>query len=417
MEPFLSIYEVNIRQYTSEGTFRAFESHLPRLKALGIDILWLMPVHPIGRMHRKGSLGSYYAVRDYRKVNPDYGTMEDFKHLVRESHRLGMRVLIDWVANHTAWDHVLTETHPNWYMKDDQGRFISPVPEWDDVIDLNYRMPGLRHYMTGALKYWVENTDIDGFRCDVAEMIPLEFWAGVREELERIKPVFMLAEGDDPECHRMGFDMTYDWELYNLLNKIATGQTHADAIWGLLDADGREYPQDAIRMRFTENHDKNSWEGTALERLDDGAFASAVLVMTIGGMPLIYSGQEAGLNKRLSFFEKDPIEWRDHPMNRIYSEILNLRKRNPALWDGARGVDPVRVHSSNDEDVICFIREWGEDKAFIVLNFSDAPVTISFSGTDFIGVYRDLFLGETTNLPRNTRLSLNPWGYRVFIEP
>ena len=257
-----SIYEVNIRQYSVEGTFKAFEKHLPRLKKMGVGILWFMPIHPIGAKNRKGSLGSYYSVKDYMAVNPEFGTMEDFKHLVREIHGLEMIVIIDWVANHTAWDNSLTINHPDWFTRDQEGNFVSPVPDWTDVIDLNYDHPELRAYMIEALKFWVEEVDIDGFRCDVAEMVPLDFWRKARLELDKIKSVFMLAEGESPDLYNNGFDMTYDWNLFHLMNDVAKGKKTAVDLQSYLDKEHGTFGKADYRMTFTSNHDENTWNGT-----------------------------------------------------------------------------------------------------------------------------------------------------------
>ena len=250
-----AIYEVNIRQFTPSGTFEEFETHLPRLKKLGVDILWLMPIHPIGVENRKGSLGSYYSVKDYLAVNPEYGTMEEFKALVEEIHDQGMYVILDWVANHCAWDNPLVTEHPDWFTKDSTGHMVPPVPDWSDVVDFNYDNPELRTWMIDALRFWVRETDIDGYRCDVAGMVPQEFWNEARAELDKIKPVFMLAEDENPAHHERAFDMTYSWELHHLLVRIAKGDTTAAALWTYFDRDIERYGNDAYRMLFTDNHD------------------------------------------------------------------------------------------------------------------------------------------------------------------
>ena len=286
------IYEVNVRQYTPEGTFNAFAAHLPRLKELGVDILWFMPITPIGELNRKGSLGSYYSVKDYRDVNPEFGTMEDFKNLVAQAHEQGMYVILDWVANHTAWDNYLVEQHPEWYAKNDNGEMISPF-DWSDVVQLDYNQPGLRDYMADALKFWVTEANVDGFRCDVAEMVPTDFWNRARAELDQIKPVFMLAEAEVPEHHEYAFDMSYGWEFHHIMNNIAKGTMNADNIQEYLTKEAGRFPANAYRMQFITNHDENSWNGTVFERLGDAVETMAVLSYTIPGMPLIYSGQES----------------------------------------------------------------------------------------------------------------------------
>ncbi len=410
----LSIYEVNLRQYSPAGTFVEFEKHLTRLKDMDIGILWFMPIHPIGEKNRKGSLGSYYSVKDYLAVNPEHGTLDEFKSLVNKIHDLGMYVIIDWVANHTAWDNPLTLEHPDWYTRDENGSFVPPVADWADVIDLNYDNAGLREYMISALKFWVEETDIDGFRCDVAEMVPIDFWNAAQAELDKIKPVFMLAEGAAPELHEQGFDMTYSWDLFNLTNGIAIGSKGPADIDAYLDGEAVNYPDDAFRMYFTSNHDENSWNGTVFERLGGGVKTFAVLAATLNGMPRVYSGQEAGLNKRLDFFEKDPIDWRDHELTELYTTLFDLKKTNTALRHGDRGGPVVRVKTSNDDLVYSFIREKEDDRVFVVLNLSGDVRNITFSGQLFAGDYTDVFGDSTVSLSENSNLELEPWGHRVF---
>ncbi|MCD4697158.1 MAG: alpha-amylase, partial [Bacteroidales bacterium] len=303
-----NIYEVNIRQYTPEGTFKAFESHLPRLKNMGVNILWFMPIHPIGEKNRKGSLGSYYAVKDYKAVNPEFGTLKDFKSLVKTAHDMGFKVILDWVANHTSWDNQWIYDHPEWYSKDSLGQMIAPF-DWTDVADLNYDSKPLWDAMIDALKFWVTEADIDGYRCDVAGMVPTEFWERARKELDEIKPVFMLAEAEQADHHKSAFDMSYAWELHHIFNEIAKGKKTGDDLENYFVKNDSVYPSSAFRMTFITNHDENSWNGTVMERMGKTGLTFAMLSYTLPGMPLIYSGQEVGLNKRLEFFEKDKINW------------------------------------------------------------------------------------------------------------
>ncbi len=325
-----TIYEVNVRQYTPSGTFKEFETQLPRLKKMGVGILWLMPINPIGVKNRKGTLGSYYSVKDYLAVNPEFGTLDDLKHLVKEIHKLGMHVIIDWVANHTAWDNALASEHPDWYTKDSLGNFVPPVPDWHDVIDLNYSNKDLRKYMINALKYWVKECDVDGFRCDVASMVPTDFWIEARKELDKLKPVFMLAESDAPELHQ-AFDMTYDWNVYHALNEIAAKKTGLDSLKRVMKRDKMNFPSNAFRMQFTTNHDENSWNGTAVKRLGDAFESFSAFTFVIPGMPLIYSGQEVGINRSLDFFEKDTIDFSNLKYEKFYHTLIELKKNNKAL--------------------------------------------------------------------------------------
>lgn len=410
-----SIYEVNVRQYSPGGTFAEFEQHLPRLKELGVDILWFMPIHPIGETHRKGSLGSYYAVCDYRVVNPEFGTLDDFKRIVARAHDLDMYVIIDWVANHTAWDNPLTQSHPEWYTRDSLGRFVPPVPDWSDVIDLDYSHAGLRNYMLESMRYWVQAADLDGFRCDVAGMVPLEFWETARRELSDLKPVFLLAEDESPASHAFAFDMTYAWRLHHLMNAIVRGERTVSALDSQLAYDRSNYPRDAYRMQFTDNHDENSWNGTVFERLGDGAAAFAVLACTVPGMPLIYSGQEAGLDKRLAFFDRDPIVWREHPFAELYTTLLHMKKSNRALHNGIRGGDLQRVVTSADSAVFAFCRERDGDRILVILNLSPKAQTVRLDHA--AGHWRDVFGNTDRRITAETELSLASWGYYVFVNP
>lgn len=409
------IYELNIRQYTPEGTFRAFAEHLPRLKDMGVDILWLMPIHPIGEKNRKGTLGSYYAVKDYYGINPEFGTMKDFKKLVKQIHDMGMYVILDWVANHSAWDNLLTEEHPEWYTKTIDGNF-RPTPwyDWDDIIDFDYSEPGLREYMTRAIKFWVEETDIDGYRCDVAGFVPIDFWEHVRRELEAIKPVFMLAEWESRDLHKHAFDMTYTWSLWFALEDLYQQKRGMGGLMEYLAHDVSTFPENAYRMTFTENHDKNSWEGNQYANYGEGLHAAMVLCCTINGMPLVYSGQEAGLNRSLKFFEKDEIEWHDHENADIYKTLFQLKKRNRALWNGKWGGEMIRITNDHPEQVLSFYRESEEDKLISIINLSDQQARVSLDSAPFTGSYTDVFSNTKMTIDKKATLQLDPWGYKVL---
>ena len=408
-----NIYEVNIRQYTPEGTLKAFEKHLPRLKQMGVDMIWLMPIQPIGEKNRKGGLGSYYSIKDYMAVNPEFGTMKDFKELVEKAHQLGMYVIIDWVANHSAWDNKMIEEHPDWYTKDSAGNFVSPY-DWTDVVDLNYDNPEMRKYMIDALKFWVVETDIDGYRCDVAGMVPLDFWNEARQELDQIKPVFMLAEAEEPPHHERSFDMSYTWKLHHIMNDVAKGEKNANDITAYFVENDSLFPEDAYRMYFTSNHDENSWNGTEYERMGDGALTFAAFSATIPGMPLIYSGQEAAFNRRLEFFEKDQIDWKKFQLNDFYKKLLTLKKNNKALWNGAYGGKMIQIPTSNDEAVFAFTREKDGDMIFAIFNFTDKKQNIVLSGDNYVGNYLDIFSGDAKSFSANEEITLEPWGYFVF---
>ena len=409
-----SIYEVNVRQYSPGGTFAEFEEHLPRLKEMGVGILWFMPIHPIGEKNRKGTLGSYYSVKDYYGVNPEFGAMEEFKQLVDKIHGMGMYVIIDWVANHAAWDNPLTEEHPDWFIRDIHGNLVPPVDDWSDVVDLNYGNPELWYYMIDAMRFWVEEVDIDGFRCDVAGMVPLDFWNVARARLDEVKPVFILAEWEAPEAHEYAFDMTYSWGLYHLMNRIAKGLLPASAVGIYLERDREIYSPDAYRMLFTSNHDENSWNGTVFERMGRVAPGLAVLSAALDGMPLVYSGQEAGLDKRLEFFEKDEIDWRQHEMGRLYETLLNLKKHNRALWNGIAGGRAQWVHTADDKAAFAFVRQQSGDRVFVVLNLTGEAKVVSFSGDSHYGTYKDVFSDEPVSVGAETQMNLDPWGFRVL---
>lgn len=409
------IYEVNLRQFSEEGTFKAFQKHLPRLKSMGIDILWFMPVHPIGEKNRKGTLGSYYAVKDYFDVNPEHGTKEDFRELVDQIHKMGMYVIIDWVANHTAWDNELTVTNPDFFTKDSNGNFVPPVADWHDVIDLNYDNKEVWTYMTGALKYWVDEFNIDGYRCDVAGMVPTEFWNQAVAELQKSKEVFMLAEADEPELHS-AFDMTYSWEFHNIMNDIPNGKKNAGDVEEYFKKDKSEFPKSAYRMMFTSNHDENSWKGTVFERMGDAAEIMLVLSSVVEGMPLVYSGQEAGLNKRLDFFEKDIIEWNEHKFYDLYRELFSLKEKNKALWNGEFGGEMEFIDNSNEENVTSFIREKDNKKVFAVFNLSKETQSVKINDERIKGSYINLFTKQPSEIFEEMSFELNPWEYIVLYK-
>lgn len=412
-----TIYEVNVRQYTPEGTFKAFESHLPRLKEMGVDILWLMPINPIGVKNRKGNLGSYYCVKDYYAVNPEFGTMDDLKGIVKKIHSMGMYVIIDWVANHSAWDNSLVEQHPEYYSRSIDGNF-QPTPwyDWEDIIDFDYDQPGIRKYMTEAMKYWVREADIDGYRCDVAGFIPVDFWDNVRAELDQIKPVFMLAEWESRDLHKNAFDMTYSWSLWDKMREVTTGGKSISGLVEYMAHHVNTFPADGYRMTFTDNHDKNSWEGDQYSNFGEGLEAAMVMASVVSGMPLVYSGQEAGLDRSLAFFDRDPISWKAHRNAEIYQKLFTLKHQNQALWNGMYGGEMVRVYNDKPDQVISFIREKNGDKVIAVINFSGKPVLVKLDLKHYPGDYTELFSGKKVKLSGNDELPLHSWGYAVLYK-
>lgn len=357
-----NIYEVNIRQYTAEGTFIAFAKHLPRLKDMGVEILWLMPVTPVSYEIRQGTLGSYYACSSYTEINPEYGTLHDFKSLLREAHQLGFKIIIDWVANHTGWDHHWTKEHPDWYMKDAEGNFTEENG-WHDVIDLNYDVKEMRLAMIDAMKYWITECDIDGFRCDMAHLVPLNFWEEARTACEEIKKLFWLAECEVVQYHDV-FDVSYAWAWMHATEKFVKGNASLNDVRNVLH-DYSQYPQGAQKMFFTSNHDENSWNGTEYEKYGDAAKAFAVFTCVWQGMPLIYSGQELPNFKRLKFFDKDLIEWNANiALHNFYKTLLSLRK-NKAIADGETFILPT-----NNDGLMAFIRKKENDVVLVLLNLS-----------------------------------------------
>jgi glycosidase len=384
--PQSNIYEVNIRQYTQEGTLKAFEEkHLERLKQQNVDILWLMPVFPISEEGRKGTLGSYYAVKNYTEINPEFGSLEDLKSLVNHAHNLKMKVILDWVANHTGKDNVWTKEHKDFYNLDSLGNPAVPEgTDWDDVADLNYDNPQMRRAMIDAMKFWVQNADVDGFRCDVAGMVPTVFWVDCRKELETLKkPLFMLAEDDNPEIHK-AFDASYNWKCHHILNGIAQGKNTAQDLVALYDTLQQKFPKNAILMNFTSNHDENSWSKSEYDRMGDYVKTMAVLTYCLPGMPLCYSGQEAANKKALQFFEKDVIDFSQLPLKDFYATLNSIKHDNSALWG-----NDVKFLSSED-NLLVFQR--GNLKC--IFNFNDDEKEFSTQGK-----FVDIFSGKGVEMP------------------
>ena len=413
-DEFLSkatIYEVNVRQYTDEGTFNAFAAYLPKLKELGVDILWFMPIHPIGKTNRKGTLGSYYSIRDYRGINPEFGTLEDFKSLVNAAHDLDMLVMIDLVAGHTSWDHPWVTAHPEWYLKDEQGNIIPPNPDWTDVAGLNFENQEMLQALEDDMTYWVEEVGIDGYRCDAAYNISIPFWKKAIARLNAIKPVVMLAESDGN--HKGGyplielFHMSYDWPGHHVLNQIAKGNKKATDLAEHLLAVQKNYNPEHSVMTFTSNHDENSWNGTVFERLGAAAELMAVVTYLVPGTPLIYSGQEYGLDKRLAFFEKDLIPKKESPFFALYKNLNTLKKSTDALDTGTNAADIQILHQEN-EDVLAFSRTKGKDKLVFIANLSTVAQEVELQDDT---LYADVFTGEQTQI-RTQQLA--PWAYKIL---
>ncbi len=408
------VYEVNLRQYTPGGTISEFRQHLPRLKDLGAGILWFMPLQPVGIKNRKGTLGSYYSISNYCELDSAYGTMDEFIALVKEIHAMGMYVILDWVANHTAWDHNWIEDFPAFYRRNEAGEVYPPFPEWEDVVGLDYSNGELHQEMISSMKFWLNTANIDGFRCDMAMLVPTDFWNRARKELETVKPVFMLAEAEQRDLTEEAFDVLYNWNLMHVWNDIAQGKYSAVEIRWRIPSEIIDFPQGADNLMFMSNHDENSWNGSELERLGLSLEAFAVLIFTLPGIPLIYSGMEAGNYRKLSFFEKDCIEWKEDKMAVLYSKLAHLRIQNPALWSLQPKSGFQLLTTDRDDKVLCFTRESSGKKVLVALNLSNEHVNFRFTGIGFQGRYINVMTEMHVIMGDTPCFSLEPWGYRVW---
>lgn len=409
---FTNIYEVNLRQYTPEGTFTAFAAHLPRLQTMGVETLWFMPITPISVEKRLGTLGSYYASSDYKTVNPEYGTMDDFRHLVNEAHAMGFKVIIDWVANHTGYDHVWTKSNPEFYKQNERGEFYDNHG-WTDVIDLNYYDHAMRSAMVNAMEFWVTDCNIDGFRCDMAHLVPLDFWRHARRHLDRIRPLFWLAETENVNYLDV-FDCCYAWQWMHYTTKYIKGEVNVLALKELLHRYEKDYPDDSFHLFFTTNHDENSWNGTEYEKYGDAAYAFAVFSCTWHGLPLIYSGQELPNRKRLLFFEKDVIEWHDHPaMEDFYRRLLLLRKRTAPAAGRSAGT-PEFVPTNVDQYVMAYVRRFEGKVLLVLLNLSPNHLFVQIPDGYVHGNFTDVFSGTMVEIVPRHSFEMKPWGYLVL---
>ena len=416
------LYQINTRQFTEEGTFHAAQRELPRLKELGVDILWLMPIHPIGVENRKGTLGSPYSVQDYYGVNPEFGTKEDFKAFIDAAHAQGFKVILDLVANHTAWDNQLRRDHPDWYEKSWDGDF-RPTPWWDwsDIIDLDWSEPGVREHVGGAMEYWVRDFGVDGYRADVAGYVPLDFWETMRGRLEAIRPVFMLGEVQQTAFHHAAFDATYAWDWHNTTKNVAQGKGNATSFYGYYAENESLWPREAMRMTYIENHDSNAWEGTMAENYGPALDVMTALSFTGEGLPLIHNGMEACNAKRLEFFEKDPIDWsqgENCAYGKLLADLITFREANPALDNGQWGAVMQKVENSAPEQLFAWVREKDGNKVVGLFNMSDRPVSATLSDGIAAGSYREFGQGDTpdgaVSLRAGDRINLQAWGWRLL---
>jgi glycosidase len=414
------LYQINTRQFTPEGTFAAAQEQLPRLKALGVDILWLMPIHPIGEVNRKGTLGSPYSVKDYYAVNPEFGTEEDFRRFVDAAHAQGFRVILDLVANHTAWDHPLASEHPDWYEKTWDGRF-RPTPWWDwsDIIDLDWSQHGVRAHVGGAMEHWVREFGVDGYRADVAGYVPVDFWETMRARLDAIRPVFMLGEVQQTAWHRAAFDASYAWDWHHTTKRIAKGEADATALFGYYAENESLWPRAAMRMTYIENHDSNAWEGTLYENYGPALEAMTALGFVGEGLALIHNGQEACNAKRLAFFEKDAIDWTQAQgcdYGALLADLIAFRDANPALHNGKWGARMRQVVTDRPQQVFAFVREQDGNKVVALFNLSDRPVEAHLADGLAAGRYREFRTGEEATLAAGMPVGLEPWGFRLLAS-
>ena len=418
-----NIYELNVRQYTPEGTFAAMRQHLPRLKEMGVDVIWFMPIYPISEEKRKGSMGSYYASANFTAVNPEFGTMQEFKEVVAQIHDLGMHVILDWTANHTGWDHPWIKEHPEYYIKREGTDTIRHAfnpndggeTDWYDIAQLDYSNPDLTPAMIQQMKFWLEEADVDGFRCDVAGFVPIDFWFAARPELEKVKPIFMLAEwGDEPRHFQAAFDINYGWDFHKLLNRIAEGEANVEDIWEHQRRDTASYADYAYHLNFTSNHDENSWNGTEYERMGDLADALWIVCATFEGAPLIYSGQEEPLKRRLAFFEKDDIGFGAYAKADLFRPMLSLKQHNAALGNGLAGGIATRIQLKDSlKNILAFRRDKGKDSVLVFVNFEKGAVEIKVDS--LTGTWKNVYTGgQVTFSASENTLQLEPNGYLVF---
>jgi alpha-amylase len=412
-----NIYEVNMRQYTVEGTINAFVQELPRLKEMGVQTLWFMPLTPIAQKNKKGSLGSYYACSDYTAVNAEFGTLEDFRQLVKKAHEMGFKVIIDWVANHTGWDHRWTKEHPDYYLIDSTTNDFQVASGMDDIIELDFTNPALCKAMKDAMKFWVEECDIDGFRCDLAFWVELGFWKEARKELDAIKPLFWLGEFDELDNPEYGeaFDASYTWTWMHKTKDFYEKKLAMDSLLFVL----KKYDDlgdSTMRAWFTTNHDENSWNGTEYEKYGDMAKALAVFSCTWNGIPLIYSGQELPNKKRIRFFDKDTIAWTgSNALHDFYKALLQTKTKNPALRAGDPTVQTFRLKTSDPKNVFAFLRRKGGREVLVVLNLS-AQNDLHFDLLDesVTGTYKNIFSGAANDLTSERSFEMQGWEFLVY---
>jgi alpha-amylase len=405
-----NVYEVNLRQYTAEGSFEAFRKHLPRLASMGVETLWFMPLTPISEKFRKGTMGSYYACSDYTSINPEFGTGEELKALIKEAKENGFKIMIDWVANHTGWDHVWTRHHPEWYKKDEDGDFLK-ASGMDDIIELDFSVQPMRRAMIDAMRWWVREYDIDGFRCDLASWVELGFWIEAKAELDQLKDLFWLAEADPLESadYMHVFDAAYTWKWMHRTKAFYEGHASFHELVSILQ-EYREAP--GLPAWFTSNHDENSWNGSEYEKYGRLAPGLAVFSFTFPGVPLVYSGQEMANEKRLEFFEKDILEWEDTPiLHDFYKTLFELKKLHPALHVHAAY---ERIHTSADEKILAYLRKYEDDEVLVLINFTSKSQRLEIYDHRISGSYTEIFTREEKQFSYS--FLMEPWDYLVYVK-
>lgn len=407
------IYELNVRQFTPTGTFSEAETHLDRLKELGVDIIWLMPITPIGLESRKGPLGSYYSVKNYTEINPEYGTIDDFRRFVATAHSKGLKVIIDWVANHTSRDAKWIN-NKDWYVLDSLGNPVAPF-DWTDVAKLNYSNESMRKEMLNSMKFWIEEADIDGFRCDVAGEVPVDFWDNATKELREVKSdIFFLAEAETPELQINSFNSYYAWNLHHIMNKVAQGKANADTLRSFLSSLYNKFPKNTYPMNFTSNHDENSWNGSEFERMGVYVKPMAALSFLMPGIPLIYNGQEVGFNKRLEFFQKDTINWEgDSSYGELYKNLAALRKENSAfslMQEGSFAL-PI-IEGKNNIFIIKYEKENSCVAGFF--NFTQDTISINLTNEIKSGKYKIFNKADSIELNPGVEIIINPTDFIIY---
>lgn len=408
------IYEVNVRQFSPEGTFAAVTKEIPNIKKLGVKILWLMPIHPIGEENRKEGLGSYYSIKDYRGINPEFGNADDLRELIAEAHKNGIYVIMDWVANHTAWDHPWVKQHPDWYETDKEGKMISPY-DWTDVVALNYDNQEMRKAMVADMKYWLDEFEIDGFRCDMAHEVPTDFWDWAKPQLASGREIFMLGETENTDLlANDAFDAAYGWELHHIMNDIANGKKNVSAIDSYMASLSSKWQPDDYKLLFTSNHDENSWAGTEYERMGDAVETFAALTYALPSVPLIYNGQEEDFNRRLKFFVKDSIDRNPNAkMRGIYEKLGELKITNEAFNGGKKAAAYERIKTSDDQSILAFKRKKNSTEAYFVGNFTKAVKEVSIPIT---GTFKNFMSGKEITLDGKSKVKFQPWEYYILVQ-